>query len=86
MSAANKVETRTDQTMGQPAADPACAKCGSRQHRTETIRATGGGFGRFVNLQRFRFNIRTCECCGFVELSAPWFRWDGNALDALIGG
>ena len=26
MSAANKAETRTEQTMEQPAADPACAK------------------------------------------------------------
>ena len=43
MSATNKAETRTDQTMEQPAADPACAKCGSWQYRTEIIRATGTG-------------------------------------------
>ncbi|MXZ23551.1 MAG: hypothetical protein F4Y80_01575 [Caldilineaceae bacterium SB0665_bin_21] len=73
------------QTMEQPATDPACAKCGNWQHRTGTIRAADDGLGRFVNLQRFRFNIRTGECCGCVELYAARSRWGGNALDALIG-
>ena len=50
--------------------DPACAKYGGRQHRTETIRATGDGISRFVNLQCCRFNVHICERCGFTELYA----------------
>lgn len=70
MSAANEAEPRTDQMLELFASDPACAKCRGRQHRTETIRATGDGISRFVNLQRCRFNVRICERCGFTELYA----------------
>ena len=68
-----------------PHRDPGCSKCGGKDHREERIRATGDGWSRLFNLQRFRFQARVCTMCGFTELYHRDSSTGGNILDLLFG-
>ena len=62
-----------------------CAKCNDTSFRTGTIRTTGSGLARFLNLQNQKFTAISCKNCGYTEL----FRTDGggvgNIFDFLSG-
>ena len=44
-----------------------CLKCSSRTAETGSIRTTGSGLSRFLNLQNQKYNALSCTECGFTE-------------------
>ena len=52
----------------------ACAKCGGTGCETGTIRTTGDGVSRYMNLQNQKFGFMACEACGYTE----FYRMDGK--------
>jgi|TARA_B110000438_G_scaffold110730_1_gene108616 uncharacterized protein len=51
----------TDQTY-------ACTKCGGTECKTGSIRTTGAGLSRFLNLQNHKFGFVACAACGYTDL------------------
>lgn len=68
------------------AEDYSCMKCSNSTYTTDTIRTTGSGLTRFLNIQNRKFLIVTCEQCGFSEMyrQFPGGKM-GTALDFIIG-
>ncbi len=44
-----------------------CAKCGGLESETGTIRTTGGGFTRYMNLQNNKVGYVACTNSGFCD-------------------
>ena len=57
----------TDQTY-------ACTKCGGTECKTGSIRTTGAGLSRFLNLQNQKFGFVACTACGYTDL----YKVDGS--------
>ena len=44
-----------------------CPKCHNGSYETGTIRTTGGGLSRFLDIQNQQFSHITCDSCGYTE-------------------
>ena len=61
-----------------------CGKCGSQEAETGTIRTTGDGASRYLNMQNQKFDYVSCAECGYTDFfrSASKGGWR-NVLDVL---
>ncbi len=63
-----------------------CPKCHNESYETGTIRTTGGGLSRFLDVQNQQFSHITCENCGYTEFFKRRSGRAGNILDMFLGG
>ena len=63
-----------------------CPQCQNESYETGTIRTTGGGLSRFLDVQNQQFSHITCENCGYTELFKRRSGKAGNILDMFLGG
>jgi predicted nucleic-acid-binding Zn-ribbon protein len=58
-----------------------CPKCENSRFETDELRATGGGFTRFFNVQSKKFITVTCTQCQYTEIYKQESSTLGNVLD-----
>jgi|TARA_B110000263_G_C15287050_1_gene501362 predicted nucleic-acid-binding Zn-ribbon protein len=63
-----------------------CPKCHNGAYETGTIRTTGGGLSRFLDIQNQQFSHITCANCGYTEFFKRRAGMAGNILDMFLGG
>ena len=63
-----------------------CSKCPCNEYETGTIRTTGGGFSRFLDIQNQKFSYITCSDCGYTEFFIRRAGMAGNIFDMFLGG
>ncbi len=63
-----------------------CPKCQNTAYETGTIRTTGGGLSRFLDIQNQKFSHITCNSCGYTEFFKRRSGMGGNILDMFMGG
>ncbi len=56
-----------------------CIKCGCNSHETSEIRATGGFFSAFFNVQNKIYTAVTCTKCSYTE----FYKGDSNHLASI---
>ena len=62
-----------------------CPKCANSGYETGTIRTTGGGFSRFLDIQNNVFSHLTCDNCGYTEFFKRGSGKFGNIMDMFTG-
>ena len=62
-----------------------CPKCKHLEAETGTIRTTGDGVSRYMNLQNQKFGYIACDKCGFTEFYRDFGKDRGwkTVLDVL---
>ena len=62
-----------------------CPKCKHLEAETGTIRTTGDGVSRYMNLQNQKFGYVACDKCGFTEFYRDFGKDKGwkSVLDVL---
>ena len=66
--------------------DYECPKCQNTEYETGTIRTTGGGLSRFLDIQNQQFSHITCNNCGYTEFFKRRAGKVGNIIDMFMGG
>ncbi len=62
-----------------------CPKCGSREHKIETLSTTGGLFTRIFNFQSKKFTAVICKRCTYTELYKTHSSAIENVFDLISG-
>jgi predicted nucleic-acid-binding Zn-ribbon protein len=58
-----------------------CEKCGHDQYRTGELRASGGFWTKFFNIQNETYQTLICTNCGYTELYNEETSTAENVLD-----
>lgn len=60
--------------------DWVCPKCSNTGYQTDQFAATGGGIGKFLDVQSKKFNTISCTRCGYTEI----YRAETSGIENLF--
>jgi len=58
-----------------------CVKCENDSYKTGELRASGGFWTKFFNIQNEKYKTLTCQNCGFTEMYNTDTSTAENVLD-----